>query len=144
MNLSSSLNTGEATFDLSDGQWGDIDLSGNAVAIHVDLSGAEAESFQASMNAGAMDIKLANHTDVGPLELGANAGAFDVCAAEDIGLAVTVGSSVATGHNLEEAGLIEVGNVWRTPGYASADTQVEIRFGGNAAAFTLNPEGGCA
>jgi hypothetical protein len=143
-NLSSSLNAGDATFDLSDGHWGDINLSGNAVAIHVDLSGADADSFQASMNAGALDIQLANDTAVDVLELSANAGSFDVCAPDDIGLAVTIGSSVATGHNLDEAGLIEDGNVWRTPGYASADTQIEITFSGNAAAFTLNPEGGCS
>ena len=44
-NLSSSLNAGDATFDLSDGRWGDVSLSGNAVAIHVDLSGAQADGF---------------------------------------------------------------------------------------------------
>lgn len=143
-NLSSSLNAGEATFDLSDGRWGDVDLSGNAVAIHVDLSGADADSFQASMNAGAMEIQLTNDSAVEALQLSANAGSFEVCAAEDIGLAVTVGSSVATGHNLDEAGLTQDGDVWRTPGFSSADTQIEIMFSGNAAAFTLNPEGGCS
>ena len=95
--LSSSLNAGEATFDLSDGQWGEVDLSGNAVAIHVDLSGADADSFQCSMNAGAMDIQLSSDTSLDSLQLSANAGSFEVCAAEDIGLAITVGSSVATG-----------------------------------------------
>jgi hypothetical protein len=143
-NLSSSLNAGDATFDLSDGQWGDVDLSGNAVAIHVDLSGADADSFQASMNAGAMDIELASDTALDALQLSANAGSFEVCAAEDLGLAVTIGSSVATGHNLDEEGLTQDGDVWRTPGFSSADTQIEIMFSGNAAAFTLNPEGGCS
>jgi hypothetical protein len=143
-NLSSSLNAGEATFDLSDGQWGEVDLSGNAVAIHVDLSGADADSFQASMNAGAMEIQLTIDSALEALELSANAGSFEVCAAEDIGLEVTVGSSVATGHNLDEAGLTQDGDVWRTPGFSSADTQIEIMFSGNAAAFTLNPQGGCS
>jgi Domain of unknown function (DUF5668) len=143
-NVSSSLNAGEATFDLSDGQWGGVDLSGNAVAIHVDLSGVDADSFQASMNAGAMDILLSSETSLESLELSANAGSFEVCAAEDLGLSITIGSNVATGHNLEEAGLTEDGNVWRTPGYASADTQIDITFSGNAAAFTLNREGDCS
>lgn len=143
-NVSSSLNAGEATFDLSDGQWGGVDLSGNAVAIHVDLSGADADSFQASMNAGAMDILLSSETSLESLELSANAGSFEVCAAEELGLSITIGSNVATGHNLEEAGLTEDGNVWRTPGYASADAQIDITFSGNAAAFTLNREGDCS
>jgi hypothetical protein len=142
--LSTALNAGDATFDLGGGTWGDIDLGGNAVAMHVDLSGATAESFQASMNAGAMEIQIGDGTVVGPLELSANAGSFDVCAPEDIGLEVTVGSTVATGHNLEEAGLTEEGGVWRTRGFDSADTQVEIRFSGNAASFTLSAEGDCS
>lgn len=143
-NLSSALNAGDATLDLSDGQWGDVDLSGNAVAIHVDLSGADADSFQASMNAGAMDIQLTGDTALDALQLSANAGSFQVCATDDIGLAVTIGSTVATGHNLDEEGLTEDGNVWRTQGFEDADTQIEIMFSGNAAAFTLNPEGGCS
>ena len=142
--LSSSLNAGEATFDLSDGDWGEVDLSGNAVAIHVNLSGADAESFQASMNAGAMDIELSSGTSLESRQLRANAGSFEVCAPDDIGLAITVGSSVATGHNLDEEGLSQDGDVWRTPGFASASTQIEIMFSGNAAAFTLNPEGDCS
>jgi hypothetical protein len=142
--LSSSLNAGEATFDLSDGDWGEVDLTGNAVAIHVDLSGADAESFQASMNAGAMDIELSSDTSLESLQLSANAGSFEVCVADDVGLAITVGSSVATGHNLDEEGLSQDGDVWRTPDFASASTQIEIMFSGNAAAFTLNPEGGCS
>jgi hypothetical protein len=142
--LSSSLNAGEATFDLSDGDWGEVDLSGNAVAIHVDLSGADAESFLASMNAGAMDIELSSDTSLESLQLSANAGSFEVCVADDVGLAITVGSSVATGHNLDEEGLSQDGDVWRTPDFASASTQIEIMFSGNAAAFTLNPDGGCS
>jgi hypothetical protein len=143
-NLSSSLNAGDATFDLSDGQWGRIALDGNAVAIDVDLSGAGSEGFTGTMNAGAMSIVVDEDTDVGSLALSANAGAFEVCVPDAVGVSVTVESSVATGHNLDEAGLTEDGGVWRTEGYASAATQLEIRFSGNAASFTLNPDGGCS
>jgi hypothetical protein len=142
--VSSALNAGEATFDLSDGQWGSIDLEGNAVAIDVDLSGASADSFGGSMNAGAMSIVVDADTAVGSLVLSANAGAFEVCVPDEVGVQVRVDSSVATGHNLDEAGLTQDGDVWRTADYASAATQIEIVFSGNAAAFTLNPEGGCS
>jgi hypothetical protein len=143
-NLSSALNAGEATFDLSAGQWGSIDLEGNAVAIDVDLSGASSDGFAGSMNAGAMSIVLDEDTDVGSLSLSANAGAFEVCVPDEVGVEVRVESSVATGHNLDEAGLTQDGDVWRTPSYASASTQIHIVFSGNAAAFTFNPEGGCS
>ena len=36
-NLEVSLNAGEATFDLADGQWGELNLTGNASASTVDL-----------------------------------------------------------------------------------------------------------
>jgi hypothetical protein len=143
-NLSSSLNAGEATFDLSDGEWGSIALDGNAVAIDVDLSGASSDGFAGSMNAGAMSIVLDADTDVGSLSLSANAGSFEVCVPDEVGVQVRVDSSVATGHNLDEAGLTQDGDVWRTSGYASAATQIEIVFSGNAASFTLSPEGGCS
>jgi hypothetical protein len=96
------------------------------------------------MNAGAMSIVLDEDTDVGSLSLSANAGAFEVCVPDEVGVEVRVESSVATGHNLDEAGLTQDGDVWRTPSYASASTQIHIVFSGNAAAFTFNPEGGCS
>jgi hypothetical protein len=143
-NLSSSLNAGDATMDLAGGRWGEISLSGNAVAMSVDLSGAEAGDFSGSMNAGSMGISLDEGSSPGSMSLSANAGSFEVCAPDAIGLAITVGENVATGHNLEEAGLTQDGDVWRTADFDSADTQIEISFSGNAASLTLNPEGGCS
>jgi hypothetical protein len=96
------------------------------------------------MNAGALSLELDAGSQIGSIELSANAGSFEVCAPDDIGLEITVGENVATGHNLEEAGLTEDGDVWRTLGFDSADTQIEISFSGNAASFNLNPDGGCS
>ena len=78
------------------------------------------------------------------VRLSANAGEFHVCVPDGIGLQVTMASDVAVGHNLDEEGLTQDGDVWRTPGFASAETKIDIVFSGNAAAFTLNPEGGCS
>ena len=144
ISLSSSLNAGDTTFDLADGRWGEISLSGNAVAIHVDLSGAEADGFSGSMNAGAMEIVLGADSVPGSIGLSGNAASFEVCASDELALQVTVSENVATGHNLDEAGLSEDDGVWRTPGFSSADNRVEITFSGNAASFNLNPEGGCS
>jgi hypothetical protein len=143
--VGTSINAGEADFDLSDGQWSQIDLTGNAMALTIDLSGAEAADVSISMNAGSAKLQLSDESDIGsPLALGANAGSFEVCAPDDLGLAITISQNVAVGHNLDERGLEQDGDVWRTDGYASADRQVEITFTGNAASFTLNPEGGCS
>jgi len=143
INVSTSLNAGEATLALAGGHWGAIQVDGNATSIRVDASDAAADTIEASLNAGSVGITFSDQTEVGSVRLSANAGEFHVCVPDNVGLQVTVGSSVASGHNLDEAGLTEDGNVWRTSGYASAETHIDIVFSGNAAAFTLNPEEGC-
>jgi hypothetical protein len=144
INVSTSLNAGEARLALAGGHWGAIQVDGNAAAFVVDLSDADVESMDASLNAGSAGIQFSDQTSVGSVRLSANAGEFHVCVPEGVGLQVTIGSDVAVGHNLDEEGLTEDGDVWRTSGYASAETRIDIVFSGNAAAFTLNPEGGCS
>lgn len=143
INLSASLNAGEATFELGTGRWGAVEVDGNATSIRIDLSDATADTVEASLNAGSAGIQFSDQTDVGSVQLSANAGEFHVCVPDGVGLQVTMGGDVAVGHNLDDEGLTEDGDVWRTPDYASAATQIDIEFSGNAAAFTLNPEGGC-
>lgn len=142
--VTSRLNAGDAMLDFSGGQWGALVVDGNAVSIDVDLSEADTDTFEATLNAGSLSLQLNTATQIGHAELRANAGSFDLCAPDELGLQITVSENVATGHNLEEAGLTADGDVWRTPGYDAAENQVEITFSGNAASFTLNPEGGCA
>jgi LiaI-LiaF-like transmembrane region len=143
INLSASLNAGEATLELGVARWGVIEVDGNAASIRIDLSDSVAESVQASLNAGSAGILFSDQTDVGSVRLSANAGEFHVCVPDGVGLQLTMGSDVAVGHNLDDEGLTQDGDVWRTPDYASAATHIDIDFSGNAAAFTLNPEGGC-
>lgn len=143
-NLSTSLNAGDATLALAGGHWGASQVDGNAAAFVVDLSDAEVDAMEASLNAGSAGIQFSDQSNVGSIRLSANAGEFHVCVPEGVGLQVTIGSDVAVGHNLDDEGLTEDGDVWRTPGYTSAETRIDIVFSGNAAAFTLNPEGGCS
>jgi hypothetical protein len=143
--LSLGINAGEANVDLGGGRWGTVDLEGNAMAMTVDLVGAEAEGLEVSLNAGSATVLLGDGTDIGSVvRLAANAGSIEVCAPDDIGLRITLGDDVTVGHNLDDTHLVQDGNVWRTEGYDEADTQVEIEFEGNAASFTLSPEGECS
>ena len=142
--LELQINAGEASVDLSDGQWGALDLQGNAMSMFVDLSGAASESVELQVNAGSAEVQLSDASHLGSLLLGVNAGSIEVCAPDGLGLQFTVGNNVASSHNLDEAGLSESGNVWRTANYASADEQVNVTYNGNAASLTLNPEGGCS
>ena len=115
-NLDVSLNAGEATFDLADGRWGELDLTGNASAGTVDLSGAELDSLGVSLNAGSMSFQLDSDTTIGSVDVSANAGSVQVCAPEGMGLQVTFGSEIAMGHNLDEQGFTQDGDRWRSPG----------------------------
>jgi hypothetical protein len=143
--LSLGINAGEASLALSDGRWGRLDLEGNAMAMTVDLSGAEVDAMELTLNAGSANVLLGEGTDIGSgIRFGANAGSIEVCAPEGLGIQITMGDNVTSGHNLDDAGLDQSGNVWRTEGYESADTQIEIEFQGNAASFTLSPEGDCS
>jgi hypothetical protein len=142
--LELQFNAGDATVDLADGTWGALDLDGNAMSMLVDLSGAEADAFGVAVNAGSAEIAFSESTRIGSVTLGVNAGSIEVCAPDGLGLAFTIGAEIAASHNLDDAGLVESGNVWRTPDYETADNQVDITFTGNAASLTLNPEGGCS
>jgi hypothetical protein len=141
--LSTSLNAGEATLALAGGRWGAIEVDGNATSIRIDLSDATADTVEASLNAGSAGIQFSDQSQIGSVRLSANAGDFHICVPDGIALQITMGGDVAVGHNLDQQGLTEDGDVWRTPDYASAETQIDIVFTGNAAAFTLNPDGGC-
>jgi len=143
-NLNMSLNAGEGTFDLADGQWGELDLTGNATAITVDLSGADLDSMGLTLNAGSISIQLSKDSVIGSADFTANAGSVEVCAPDGVGLQVSMGSDIAVGHNLDEQGFSQDGDRWRSPGYDAADTKIEIDFSGNAASFNVNPEGGCS
>ena len=143
-NLDLSLNAGEATVDLADGNWGTTELTGNATSLHVDLSDAKLDSLAVSLNAGSSAIQLSDRTSIGSVDLSANAGSIEVCAPDGVGLQVTMGSDIAVGNNLDDAGFTQNGDTWKSPGYDSAETQIEVSFSGNAASFTVNPEGGCS
>jgi hypothetical protein len=143
-NLDVSTNAGEGTFDLSDGRWGRVELTGNASSTSVDLSDAELDSLVISLNAGSASVQLSDGTTVGSVEFAANAGSIDVCAPAGVGLKVTMGSDIAVGHNLDDEGFAQDGDTWTSDGYTSAATQIEISFSGNAASFSVNPEGGCS
>jgi hypothetical protein len=143
-NLDVSTNAGDSTFDLSDGDWGEVVLSGNASAEEVDLSGAHLDAFAVSLNAGAASVQLSDETEVDSLDFSANAGSIEVCAPDGVGMRVTMGSEIAVSHNLDDQGFSQDGDTWTSDGYSAADTKFEISFSGNAASFAVNPEGGCS
>jgi hypothetical protein len=73
-----------------------------------------------------------------------NAGSLEICLAEDaVADIVLETDNVTFSHNLDDLGLSRTGETWRA-GDEEGDAAVTLEIDGNAASFTLNPDGGCA
>lgn len=136
-----------------------IDLTANAAAATIDLAGAAVERLDADVNAGdlridagegvldfldvSMNAGRARITLGGTAQgsLSANAGALELCVPSDATLLLRVEDQLTFGQNLDDRGLARDGDTWTRAG--SSATIIEFDIEGNAASFTLEPEGGC-
>lgn len=135
-----------------------IDLTANAATATLDLTGATGVRLRADINAG--DLRLdAREGGVERLDvsmnagrarialgggatgtLAANAGAIELCVPSDAALLFRLQDQLTFGHNLDGRGLTQAGDAWTRSGTGDA---IELDIEGNAASFTLEPEGGC-
>jgi hypothetical protein len=136
-----------------------VNLTANAAAATLDLAGADVERIDADLNAGDLRVD-AGEGRIGNLDvsmnagrarvtlsasaqgsLSANAGAIELCVPSDATLRFEVEDQLTFGHNLDDRGLTRDGDTWTRDG--SSETVIEFEIDGNAASFTLEPEGGC-
>lgn len=137
-------------------------LTANAASSTVDLGSAALDDLQANVNAGDVRIMAGSgaikHADLtmnaGRLrltlgggapttgKLSVNAGAIDVCVPPDVGLRLDVQDQLTFITNLSSRGLSRNGSVWTRAATGSAQT-IGLSVEGNAASFTLDPNGGC-
>ena len=73
----------------------------------------------------------------------ANAGTVKLCAPEGAGLRLRTGDSIIASYDYAGHGLVQDGTTWTTPGYDTADVQIDLETRANAGSFSLDPEGGC-
>lgn len=146
-----------------------LQLTVNGARGEIDLSGAQVNRLQATFNGWDGDLDLTAATVGGPqfsypaLELTynagsstirmperstfrgviqANAGSIDLCLPEGVGLSAAVeGTAIST--NFAGSGFVGSGGSYQNPAYANATHRIDLAIHGNAASFTLNPEGGC-
>ena len=59
-------------------------------------------------------------------------------------LRVHTQDSVLSSYDFGSAGLVQVGDVWETPGYDTAVTRTELQIQANAGSFSLDPAEGCS
>jgi hypothetical protein len=140
--LSASLNAAESTLNLAGGTFGSLSLNPNAGSLDLDLSGARVADLDVSLNAGSVSIVADAGTDLAGA-IGSNAGSIDFCTPAGTALRFTVDANLTFSHDLDESGLVQSGDTFTSPGFETAEHQIDLRLEGNAASFNLNPEEGC-
>jgi hypothetical protein len=136
-------NAADAMIDLGGGRFTSVSLSPNAGSVLLDLTDAQVDDLDLSLNAGSADVIIGAGMSMDAV-MNVNAGSIEVCTADGVALKVTTDANITFSHNLDESNLQHVGDTWSTAGYADATDRVQIDLEGNAASFTLNPEGGCS
>lgn len=111
----------------------------NAGDLRLDASQGRIGRVELTMNAGRARVRLAAGPTVGSLSV--NAGAIDLCVPADADLVLRVPDQLTFSHNLERRGLARDGETWRRAG--TGGDVVDLSVDGNAASFTLDPDGGC-
>jgi hypothetical protein len=136
-------NAAETIIDLGGGRFTTVSLHPNAGSVVLDLTDAEINDLDLSLNAGSVAVIIGPGQAMNAT-MSVNAGSIEVCTEDGVALRVTTNANITFSHNLEDSNLVQVGDSWSTPGYADAADRVQIDLEGNAASFTLNPEGGCS
>ncbi len=140
--VSLNVNAGSTRVRLGGAQLSELGVDANAGDAKLDLSGAKIDGLNVSVNAGSASVTLDDRSAVSG-SLSANAGSLQLCAPDALGLQIDVSDNVAFGHNLADRGLTQSGTTWTTANYADAAVRATLSVDGNAASFTLNPDGGC-
>jgi len=136
--LNLTANAAAATIDLGGASVERLDADVNAGDLRIDAGDGTLERLDISMNAGRARITLGGSAQG---SLSANAGALELCVPSDATLRLQVQDQLTFGQNLDDRGLTRDGDTWTRAG--SSATIIEFDIEGNAASFTLEPEGGC-
>lgn len=135
-------NAADTKINLGGGQFTSVGLSPNAGSLSLDLRDARVDVLNLSLNAGSASVIIGPGSSM-DATMHVNAGSIEVCTDEGVALQVKVDPNITFSTNLDESGLTQAGDTWSTRDYSGADHRVRIDLEGNAASFTLNPEGGC-
>lgn len=116
-----------------------LDIAFNAGDVRVDGTDGSVGRVDISTNAGRLRLIVDSDT-TGSLR--ANAGALELCVPDDATLRLQVQEQLTFAHNLTDRGLTQSGDVWTRDGAGGAPV-IDLSVQGNAASFTLDPDGGC-
>jgi hypothetical protein len=131
------MNAGTASAILAGATVARLTSDMNAGDLIIDGTGATIDRLDASLNAGRLRITLEGASRG---DLSANAGAIELCVPPDAALRFDVEEQLTFATNLGARGLSQSGETWTRAG---SGPSIDYSIEGNAASFTLDPEGGC-
>jgi hypothetical protein len=141
--LDLSVNAGAANATLDGMRLDRVQASVNAGSASIDLGQAiEVSAFDGSVNAGSLAVTLPAASMTGTVS--ANAGSLAVCVPDGVDLRIRLGDNALGSNNFEEAGLVQDGAVWTTPGAGGGAPVIDLDASANLGSITLNPDDGCA
>jgi hypothetical protein len=131
-------NAGQASVDLSGASLTSLRAELNAADVRIAAGQATVGRLDVELNAGRARITLGGTTSG---RMTVNAGALEVCVPPTAALTFHVTDQLTFAHDLASRGLTQDGETWTRPGTSGAT--IDLAIDGNAASFTLDPEGGC-
>ena len=131
------INAASSSAILSGADLDSLTADMNAGDLLIDGTGATIDKLDASVNAGRLRVTLVGPTNG---ELSVNAGAIELCVPPDAALQFDVPEQFTFATNLGSHGMTHDGDTWTRAGTGGL---IDLTVEGNAATFTLDPEGGC-
>ena len=141
IDLTSSLDMGDARFNLGSSSVSTARFTLNLGSLHVDLSGARVGTLNVSTNLGSAYLTLDGSSDVNA-DLKTNLGSLDICVPAGLGVQVSASDSLSSS-DFTGAGLVKVGSLWQTPGYDNAGHKANLTVETSLGSLKLRSAGGC-
>jgi hypothetical protein len=141
VSLSSTLDFGDARYQLSQANLSSAAFTLNLGSLHVDLTGASVANLTVSTNLGSAWVELSGSSDLSGT-LRTNLGSLEVCAPPELGLQITSSGSLSSS-DFSGVGMFQVGGVWQTSNYATAAHRANLTVNTSLGSVKLHPSGGC-
>ncbi|MGD0122196.1 MAG: DUF4097 family beta strand repeat-containing protein [Candidatus Limnocylindrales bacterium] len=141
IDLTSTLDMGDAHFNLGPASVASARFTLNLGSLHVDLTGAQVGTLNVSTNLGSAFVILDGSSDL-TADLKTNLGSLEVCVPANLGVRVTASDSLSSS-DFGGAGLVRVGGTWQTPGYDNATHKANLTVETSLGSLKLRSAGGC-
>jgi hypothetical protein len=134
-----TANASSGSIDLAGATVPRVSVDANATDVLIDAGTAVVDRIQVDLNAGRVRVTLGATATTGDMTM--NAGALDLCVPDGVDLRIEVNDQLTFAHNLGDRGLTQDGTTWTRSG--TGGPLIQLSVNGNAASFTLDPQGGC-